>query len=77
MPPGSRKKCPNGHVYINAECGGAMESRRCPDCDATIGGQSHALASGNQVASEMDGAQHAAWSEGNNLLNFDQLDLSD
>ncbi|KAJ3603008.1 hypothetical protein NHX12_030752, partial [Muraenolepis orangiensis] len=37
---------------------------------ATIGGASHALASGNEVASEMDGAQHAAWSEGNNLLNY-------
>ena len=75
LPPGHWYKCSNGHVYVITECGGAMESRRCPDCDATIGGQSHALASGNQVASEMDGAQHAAWSEGNNLLNFDQLDL--
>ncbi|CAJ1050338.1 NFX1-type zinc finger-containing protein 1 isoform X2 [Xyrichtys novacula] len=66
-------KCPNGHVYIITECGGAMESRRCPDCDAVIGGASHRLASGNQVASEMDGAQHAAWSEQNNLLNFGEF----
>ncbi|XP_030230322.1 NFX1-type zinc finger-containing protein 1 isoform X2 [Gadus morhua] len=77
LPPGHWYKCPNGHVYIITECGGAMESRLCPDCDATIGGQSHALASGNQVASEMDGAQHAAWSEGNNMLNFDQFDFND
>ncbi|XP_040014742.1 NFX1-type zinc finger-containing protein 1 [Xiphias gladius] len=75
MPPGHWHKCPNGHVYLITECGGAMESRQCPDCDATIGGGSHRLASGNEVASEMDGAQHPAWSEGNNLLNFDQLDL--
>ncbi|CAL8340356.1 unnamed protein product [Merluccius merluccius] len=72
LPPGHWYKCPNGHVYIITECGGAMESRRCPDCNATIGGSSHALAHGNQVASEMDGSQHAAWSEGNNLLNYEQ-----
>ncbi|XP_044066857.1 NFX1-type zinc finger-containing protein 1-like isoform X2 [Siniperca chuatsi] len=74
MPLGHWHKCPNGHVYLITECGGAMESRRCPDCDATIGGGSHRLASGNQVASEMDGAQHPAWSETNNLLNFEQFD---
>lgn len=67
-------KCPNGHVYVITECGGAMESRKCPDCDATIGGGSHRLASGNEVATEMDGAQHAAWSENNNILNFDIRD---
>ncbi|XP_039863592.1 NFX1-type zinc finger-containing protein 1 [Simochromis diagramma] len=75
MRPGHWYKCPNGHVYLITECGGAMESRHCPDCNATIGGQSHILASGNQVASEMDGAQHPAWSEANNLLNFNPLDF--
>lgn len=75
MKPGHWYKCPNGHVYLITECGGAMVSRRCPDCDATIGGGNHALASGNQVASEMDGARHAAWSEAFNLLNFDQNNL--
>lgn len=75
MRPGHWYKCPNGHVYIITECGGATESRTCPDCNATIGGRNHALASGNQVASEMDGAQHSAWSEANNILNFDQLQL--
>uniref|UniRef100_A0A3Q0SGU1 Zinc finger NFX1-type containing 1 n=1 Tax=Amphilophus citrinellus TaxID=61819 RepID=A0A3Q0SGU1_AMPCI len=75
MQPGHWHKCPNGHVYVITECGGAMESRTCPDCDATIGGHNHRLATGNQVASEMDGAQHTAWSEANNLLNFDQLDF--
>ncbi|XP_071379095.1 NFX1-type zinc finger-containing protein 1 [Centroberyx affinis] len=71
MPLGHWYKCPNGHVYLIADCGGATVSRRCPDCNATIGGANHNLASGNQVASEMDGAQHAAWSEANNILNFD------
>ncbi|XP_070700533.1 NFX1-type zinc finger-containing protein 1 [Pempheris klunzingeri] len=73
MPLGHWHKCPNGHVYVITECGGAMESRRCPDCSASIGGTNHRLESGNQVASEMDGAQHPAWSEAFNLLNFDEL----
>ncbi|XP_059186152.1 NFX1-type zinc finger-containing protein 1 isoform X2 [Centropristis striata] len=75
MPSGHWHKCPNGHVYVITECGGAMESRQCPDCEATIGGVGHSLATGNQVASEMDGAQHPAWSEANNLLNFGRLDF--
>lgn len=68
-------KCPNGHVYAIGDCGGAMESRRCPDCNATIGGANHNLTDGNEVASEMDGAQHAAWSNAANLANFDLDDL--
>lgn len=75
MRPGHWYKCPNGHVYVITECGGAMESRTCPDCDAVIGGESHTLASGNQVATEMDGSQHPAWSEANNLLNFMNLNI--
>ncbi|XP_077386229.1 NFX1-type zinc finger-containing protein 1 [Festucalex cinctus] len=68
-------QCPNGHVYVITECGGAMESRHCTDCDATIGGGNHALASGNRVATVMDGARHPAWSEANNMLNFENLIL--
>ncbi|XP_043566132.1 NFX1-type zinc finger-containing protein 1 isoform X1 [Chiloscyllium plagiosum] len=67
-------KCPNGHVYVITECGGAMESAKCPDCDAAIGGRNHTLESSNQVASEMDGAHHSAWSDvANNMLNFEEL----
>ena len=43
-------KCPNGHIYAIGDCGGAMEERRCPDCDAIIGGTRHTLVRGNQVA---------------------------
>lgn len=75
MPPGHWYKCPNGHVYLITDCGGAMERRKCPDCNASIGGQNHRLDSGNQVATEMDGARHPAWSEANNLLNFGGLHL--
>ncbi|XP_062302008.1 NFX1-type zinc finger-containing protein 1, partial [Osmerus eperlanus] len=62
-------KCPNGHVYAIGDCGGAMVSRACPECGATIGGQHHTLSAGNSVATEMDGAQHAAWSNENNMFN--------
>lgn len=75
MPPGHWHKCPNGHVYVITECGGANQRSNCPDCKASIGGINHRLDSGNQVATEMDGSQHSAWSEANNLQNFDLQDF--
>ena len=48
--------CPNGHVYAIGECGGAMETSKCPDCKATIGGAQHQLASGNIHAGNFDGS---------------------
>ena len=42
-------KCPNGHIYAIGECGGANQQRSCPECGATIGGEHHRLAKGNQV----------------------------
>ena len=42
-------KCPNGHIYAIGECGGAMEERRCPECNVIIGGTDHRLAQGNKV----------------------------
>uniref|UniRef100_A0A8C5L5Q0 Zinc finger, NFX1-type containing 1 n=1 Tax=Jaculus jaculus TaxID=51337 RepID=A0A8C5L5Q0_JACJA len=67
-------KCPNGHIYVISECGGAMERATCPDCQEVIGGENHTLESSNQLASEMDGAQHPAWSDtANNLMNFEEL----
>ncbi|KAN0098042.1 AAA domain containing protein [Tylopilus felleus] len=30
--------CPNGHMFIMTECGGAVEVARCPECDAVVGG---------------------------------------
>lgn len=56
-------KCPNGHIYCITECGGATEEANCPECGARIGGRSHTLRSDNQVATEMDGAVHSAWSQ--------------
>ncbi|XP_027002552.1 NFX1-type zinc finger-containing protein 1 [Tachysurus fulvidraco] len=70
LPQGHWYKCPNGHVYAIGDCGGAMVRSQCPECKATIGGVNHTLTEGNDVAREMDGAQHAAWSNAANLNNF-------
>nr|XP_034979822.1 NFX1-type zinc finger-containing protein 1 [Zootoca vivipara] len=66
-------KCRNGHFYVIGECGGAMQTTRCPECQETIGGEGHRLESSNQLAPEMDGATHAAWSEEANRLNINNF----
>ncbi|KAG7326586.1 hypothetical protein KOW79_009987 [Hemibagrus wyckioides] len=75
LPQGHWYKCPNGHVYAIGDCGGAMVRSQCPECKATIGGANHTLTEGNDVAREMDGAQHAAWSNAANLVNFNARDF--
>jgi hypothetical protein len=44
--------CPNGHIFVIGECGGAMQESVCIECGATVGGSSHRLATGNAVADE-------------------------
>ncbi|XP_068707528.1 NFX1-type zinc finger-containing protein 1-like [Montipora foliosa] len=68
-------KCPKGHIYCITECGGAMEEGRCPECGSSIGGQNHQLRADNQLASEMDGARYAAFSNLANINNFDLRDF--
>jgi hypothetical protein len=68
-------KCPKGHFYCIGECGGAMETAKCPECGSAIGGQNHSLEAGNAHAGEMDGSRHAAWSDAANLANFDPAEL--
>lgn len=65
-------KCKKGHIYCITECGGAMVEAMCPvaGCGERIGGGNHALRTDQELASEMDGASYAAWSEQNNLGNF-------
>ena len=75
LKPGHWYKCPNGHIYAIGGCGGAMQRGRCPECKASIGGMSHALAADNDHAPEMDGSRHAAWSDAANMENFDLQDL--
>ena len=69
-------KCPSGHFYCIGECGGAMEKAKCPECGVEIGGTQHTLLATNQLAPEMDGASHAAWSEAANMANFDPQELA-
>lgn len=45
-------RCPNGHMYVIGECGGAMQRSRCPECGASIGGTSHQLTAGNTGADQ-------------------------
>ncbi|KAG8869904.1 hypothetical protein FRB97_000632 [Tulasnella sp. 331] len=47
-------QCPNGHVYVITECGGAMQGSRCPECGATIGGGSHTPEDSNIAATEFE-----------------------
>ncbi|CAB3987453.1 NFX1-type zinc finger-containing 1-like [Paramuricea clavata] len=68
-------KCPNDHIYVITECGGATQTSKCPVCQEVIGGTNHTLVESNQLASEMDGATHAAWSNRANLLNYDPEQL--
>ena len=38
--------CVNGHPFTVGECGMPMQTSRCPQCNATVGGQSHQPAEG-------------------------------
>ncbi|XP_065332254.1 NFX1-type zinc finger-containing protein 1-like isoform X1 [Cloeon dipterum] len=58
---GSWYQCPKGHVYVIGECGGAMQTSKCPECGATIGGGNHRLTEGNRHFSGMDRSAQAAW----------------
>ncbi|XP_052785302.1 NFX1-type zinc finger-containing protein 1-like [Mya arenaria] len=63
-------KCRKGHVYAIGDCGGATMESRCPECNSRIGGADHRLRADNVLATEMDGADHAAWSEQANMVNY-------
>ena len=49
-------KCPNGHIYVITECGGATQEGVCNECGATVGGSDHSVVPTNDLATEMDGA---------------------
>lgn len=69
-------KCPNGHIYVITECGGANQIGTCNECGARIGGTNHRLLEDNSLAPEMDGARFPAWSDAANMANdhFEDLD---
>ncbi|KAG8992375.1 hypothetical protein FRB90_001027 [Tulasnella sp. 427] len=47
-------QCPNGHVYVITECGGAMVESTCPECGCAIGGRSHQLNNTNRRAMDFE-----------------------
>lgn len=64
-------KCPNGHYYCIADCGGAVIESVCIECKEKVGGTSHKLLASNSHARELDGSLYPAYSEEyNNLGNF-------
>ena len=54
-------KCPNGHIYVIDDCGGASVESRCNECGSQIGGTGHRLRQDTRFAPEMDGATAPAW----------------
>ncbi|KIO21375.1 hypothetical protein M407DRAFT_245509 [Tulasnella calospora MUT 4182] len=47
-------QCPNGHVYVITECGGAMVESKCPECGCAIGGRDHTLNNTNARAMDFE-----------------------
>ncbi|KAJ1021034.1 hypothetical protein NDA13_005662 [Ustilago tritici] len=47
-------RCANGHPFTVGECGLPMETTRCPQCNAPIGGQNHTPAAGVQAAGDIE-----------------------
>ena len=58
---GAVYSCKCGAVYTVGACGGAMEVGRCTKCGGPIGGAGHFTVAGNQLRTDIDGAQAAAW----------------
>ncbi|EJF65241.1 P-loop containing nucleoside triphosphate hydrolase protein [Dichomitus squalens LYAD-421 SS1] len=60
-------KCPNGHVFVIGECGGAMQQSFCNECGEAIGGSHHNLLATNQPVRELEeiarehGARPSPW----------------
>jgi hypothetical protein len=59
--PGACYTCPNGHVYVVGDCGGAVVGALCAECGAPIGGDDHVAADGNALRLDLDGAEEPAW----------------
>lgn len=51
--PGHFFMCPNGHVYVIDNCGGAMEASACHRCGERIGGAQHAVTIANEFAGNL------------------------
>jgi hypothetical protein len=47
-------RCENGHPFTVGECGMPMQTARCPQCNAPIGGSNHQAAGGVQHADDIE-----------------------
>ena len=47
-------RCVNGHPFTVGECGRPMESTRCPECGAPVGGHQHREAEGVERMDEIE-----------------------
>ncbi|KAL5536591.1 hypothetical protein ACEPAF_413 [Sanghuangporus sanghuang] len=52
-------QCSNGHPFVIGDCGGAMQTTRCPECYELIGGSNHSLVSGNRANAELESIARA------------------
>lgn len=46
--------CENGHPFTIGECGMPMQTSRCPQCGAAVGGEHHEAVEGVRRAADMD-----------------------
>ena len=46
--------CANGHPFTIGECGALMQTSRCPQCGATVGGENHQLVEGVRQATDFE-----------------------
>ncbi|OCH91424.1 P-loop containing nucleoside triphosphate hydrolase protein [Obba rivulosa] len=58
-------KCPNGHTFVIADCGGAAETSYCPECGQEIGGTGHRLLPSNSRAVEFEEIARGLGASGN------------
>jgi hypothetical protein len=73
--PGHLYNCENGHAFVIAECGGAVEVSTCPECQAPIGGHSHRLTGLNARKVEFEtlakgDATENPWAPGGYMANI-------
>ncbi|KAI2609251.1 hypothetical protein GGR54DRAFT_382142 [Hypoxylon sp. NC1633] len=50
--------CENGHPFTVGECGMPMQTARCPECGAPVGGSDHRPVEGVQRADDIEGLAH-------------------
>ena len=55
-------KCSQGHLYVIADCGGAMEESKCPECGERIGGMQHrVVATSTSAAADFEPGAQPSW----------------